>query len=157
VTAEALRWLARAHGVAAWLAVAGLIVAAALSLRRRGAGGRADLVANADATALVTASFAAGLALDLPYRALLRQRVFIESPALGWLFERKAHLAFGALALAWSALALRAAAAARALSRPPAPWARDLERGARSALFGSAVLALIAAACSTIVARRYPF
>jgi hypothetical protein len=110
----------------------------------------------------VSAAFAAGIPLDLPYRGRLRQKVFIDSAALGWLFERKLHLSFGAVALAWCALALLTAGAlarrAHAGAHPPAAppaWAADLERGGRAALIASAALTLLAAVFSAIVARRH--
>jgi ABC-type phosphate transport system substrate-binding protein len=93
--------------------------------------------------------------------------VFVDSPALGWLFERKLHFAFGAMALAWCALALLTAAALAA--RPaPAPsaaapprripaWTRDLERAGQAALAGSTALAALAAILAAVVAGRYPF
>lgn len=163
-TSEALRSLARVHGVIAWAAAAALVVALALAFARRAAG-RGVVAATAAAAALLTGAGAAGLGLDLPYRGRLRQRIFLEAPALGWMFERKLHLAFGAAALAWCALALLAAAALERRraggpggpSRAMAPWVRDLERGGRAALAASAVFALAAALLSAVVARRYAF
>lgn len=173
-----LRWLARVHGVIAWGATAAVLLAAVLALASaRRAAGRGVVAASAGAVALLSAAAAAGLALDLPYRGRLRQRVFLDdayahAPSLGWLFERKLHLAFGATALAWCALALLGAAALarrRALevghiadvrdgaAGQALPWVADLERGGRMALAASAALALGAAIISAVVARRYSF
>jgi hypothetical protein len=174
VTTAALRWLARAHGILAWAAAAALVGAFAAALVGRGLGRRAPsgdpephrsnwarrarVAAAGVAATLLSGAFAAGLALDLPYRGRLRQRVFLDAPALGWLFERKLHFAFGAAALAWCALGLLTAAVLRHGDGTAAPpWARDLERAGRAALAGSAALATIAAILSAMVARRHSF
>ena len=36
------------------------------------------------------------------YRQRVKRPIFETAPAVGWLFERKEHLAFGALLLAWA-------------------------------------------------------
>jgi hypothetical protein len=35
----------------------------------------------------------------------LRQKIFLHAPTIGWLFERKEHLAFGVALLAWAGAA----------------------------------------------------
>jgi hypothetical protein len=164
MTHETLRWLARAHGALAWVAAAGIATTLAVILMGRIRRGRAVAVA---AAALLSATFASGLPLDLPYRGRLRQQVFIDSAVLGWLFERKLHFAFGAVALAWCGLALLTASALAA-PRTDEPHgalpasilpgrAADLARGGRATLAASAALALLAAIFSAIVAHRHPF
>lgn len=149
---EALRSLARVHGIASWAATAALLAAAwvfssgrAPQLRR---------VVSGVAVVLVLAAAGLGVALHDPYRARLRQRLFLSSPALGWLFERKQHFAFAAVLLALGALAVVVR-----LDRGPAgvPGARDLRRAALLAWAASAALALAASIASVIVAGRARF
>jgi hypothetical protein len=92
-----VRAVERVHGHLGWLAVAAL-VHPVLLLRhsRRSAHWSVGL-----STGLVTVAGALGLGLYEPYREELRQRIFIEAPRIGFLFERKEHLAFGALVAAW--------------------------------------------------------
>jgi hypothetical protein len=52
-------------------------------------------------TGLVTLVAALGMWLYVPYRELLKQRIFQTAPSIGLLFERKEHLAFGAFCFAW--------------------------------------------------------
>jgi hypothetical protein len=154
MTTDTLRWLAGVHGVLAWAATLGL-TAAAIAQRQWGQGtakGRA--IVAAAAAVLVSGAFGVGLRLDLPYRGRLRQQVFIDAPALGWLFERKLHLSFGAVALAWCAVALLAASAAAAQHRGRSA---ALGRGGRATLAASAGLAILAAIASAIVGRRHSF
>lgn len=79
------------------------------------------------ATALVSSVFAGGIALYPAYRAQLKRSIFVDAPTLGWMFERKEHLAFAAMAFAWPA--------ARRTWRPGAPRARHGSdwRGSRTA------------------------
>ncbi|EYF05623.1 hypothetical protein [Chondromyces apiculatus] len=173
MTASELRWLTGLHGVLGWLAVAGLsgaLVKTALEVARargpgegpeRGRGGALRSVKGwipaliALATVLMGAAVGSGVALDLPYRGLVRQRLFLASPHLGWMFERKLHLSFGALMLAGCAGALAGAAAlARRRKVGDAGWVVALERGARVALIVSALWALAAATIAVVVARQ---
>ena len=91
-----LRVVERIHGHLGWLAVAALLHPAIL-LRdpRRRARLSAVLAA---ATVVLTAALGAWLYPH--YRLLLRQRIFIDSARHGWLFERKEHLAVGAVVFA---------------------------------------------------------
>ena len=59
-------------------------------------------MAVAFAAGLVTLTGAMGVSLYGPYRDRLKQGLFIASPGVGYLFERKEHLAFGAILLAWA-------------------------------------------------------
>jgi hypothetical protein len=145
-----LHALARLHALAAWAATAGLVAAAWLFAR----GARTRRLAGGIAAALVLAAAGLGVALHDPYRAHLRQRLFVEAPGLGWLFERKLHLAFAAVLLAVSALAT----ALHLDRRPPgAAGARDLQRAAALGWTASAALALAASIASAIVAGRAHF
>lgn len=80
-----------------WLAVLALVHPAVLLARPR----RRAVLAVVLATGLVTFVGALGTVLYPPYRNTLKQRLFVQSPSIGWLFERKEHLAVGAIALAW--------------------------------------------------------
>jgi hypothetical protein len=152
VSVDALRALERAHAWTAWAATAALIAAAwifatsAPPRRTRGVG--------AVATALVVATAALGWALHDPYRARLRQKLFLTVPSLGWLFERKLHAAFAAVLLAVGALAMQRLLEPR---NDGGSLSRDLTRGAVLAWTASAVLALAASVASAIVARTAHF
>jgi hypothetical protein len=149
---EAPARLAAVHGVLGWIAAVLLAGAAMLlALRRDAALGRLRALAGL-AFALLAAAFASGVLLDQPYRTRLRQRLFLASRALGWAFERKQHLAYGALLLASAALAAL-------LARRPAsdPDDRALVRASRTGLLAAALFALAAAAISTVVASRVRF
>jgi hypothetical protein len=93
---QTLRILEHIHGHAGWLTAASL-VHPAIVLRRKG-GGRWAVGLS---TAFVTVVGALGAYLYGPYRELVKQRLFQTAPAIGLLFERKEHLAFGAFCLAW--------------------------------------------------------
>jgi hypothetical protein len=98
-----------------------------------------------------------GAALDEGYRAHLRQRLFLAAPALGWLFERKVHVAFGAVLLGVAAAALTAVRHRTEVRPGDAPVARELGRGAAIAWTAAAVLAVAASVASAVVARRAGF
>ncbi len=168
MTVEALRRIASVHGLLAWISAALLGLAAGL-LARRGPTPQKQpqkpaLAVSALATAFAALVSGSGMLLHEPYLNRLRQRIFVKDPALGWLFERKEHFAFGSLALALSALASLAALALleRRLARPGAPapksiLAPSLRRAALTAYAASAGLALAACILSTLVARRFRF
>lgn len=163
MTVEALRRIASVHGLLAWLSAALLGLAAGLLARRSPAPYKKPALAvSALATALAALVNGLGMLLHEPYLNRLRQRIFVKDPALGWLFERKEHFAFGSLGLALSALASLAALALleRRLARPGAPasiLAPSLRRAALTAYAASAGLALAACILSTLVARRFRF
>jgi len=148
---EALRTVERLHAVAAWAATAALVGAVWMSARAQR---RAAQVAGAVAVGLVVVAGGLGLALHDPYRARLRQRLFVEAPSLGWLFERKQSLAFAAVLLAVCALA---ATVRRARGSGDPVEERDLARSAALAWSAAAVLALAASVASAVVARRAHF
>lgn len=143
MTLDALRLLEHVHGHLGWLAAA-LLAHPAIVLRRPSR--RAHLAVGLS-TALVTIASGLGAYLYVSYRERLKQGIFQTAPAVGLLFERKEHLAFGALVLAWAGCAgyfasWRAAAETRA----------RLRTLASRAFVASAALAIVVAALGTIVA-----
>lgn len=92
----ALRVLEHVHGHVGWLAVVALLHPVVLLRRHQ----RRAPLATALATALVVVTGVLGAAIYPDYRLRLKQSIFIHTPALGWCFERKEHLAVGALAFA---------------------------------------------------------
>jgi hypothetical protein len=144
---DAARIVEHVHGHLGWLAAAAL-VHPAIVLRRPQ---RRAHAAVCIAVALPTLAAALGAWLYVSYRERLRQGIFVEAPSIGLLFERKEHLAFGALALAWSA-----ALAYVASRRAPAHEAL-LRRFAHRAFVASALLAVTVAILGTIVATCRTF
>jgi hypothetical protein len=153
VTADLLRALERAHGALAWVGTAGLVVAGALPRFTNTMSRRARVTWLAIATGLLVAATALGFVLHDPFRFRLRQRLFIASPALGWLFERKQHAAFASVLLSVCALA----ALARRERIGPGSEADALRGAASAAWVASVVLALAASIASVVVARRAHF
>lgn len=156
---DAIRALERAHGILAWLATAAIVLAFLALLRAR-AHLRLALLLGLLATALATITGALGLQLDDPYRSRLRQKLFVKSASLGWLFERKEHFAFGAILLAFAGIASLGAAWAIGARRSAAsaePLTRELRRGATAAWAASALLAIAASVASAVVARHARF
>jgi hypothetical protein len=136
------------HGHIAWLAVAALVHPAILLRHTR----RRAHMAVGFAVALVTCASALGIALYPAYRAALRQPIFARSATVGYLFERKEHLAFGVLILSWTgAVTYAAAAFAEVAVREP------LRRAAHWAFTAAAVLAAVTAALGTAVAAFQSF
>jgi hypothetical protein len=91
-----LRLLERIHGHIGWLSVAALLHPAIIL---RNSKRRARLAVSL-ATLFVAATALLGGYIYPSYRERLKQHLFIETPKVGWLFERKEHLAVGAVALA---------------------------------------------------------
>lgn len=145
---HSLRLFEHVHGHLGWL-VAALLVHPAIVLRDRK---RRAHLAVILATAAATLCGAGGAWLYGPYRQYLRQPIFADAPSIGLLFERKEHLAFGAIVLAWAgALAYWAARRAGPDVREP------LATIAFRSFVGSAVLALAVAVLGTIVAAYRSF
>jgi hypothetical protein len=140
---DTLRLLEHVHGHLGWLAVA-LLVHPAILLRSRSR--RAHLAVGV-ATALVTAGSALGAWLYVAYRDQLKQSIFLHARSYGLLFERKEHLAFGALMLAWAGCAAYFAA-----QRASGTLRETLRTIAFRAYVGAAALALLVAVLGTIVA-----
>lgn len=91
-----LRLLEHVHGHLGWLAVAALLHPAILL---RDPTRRARL-STLFATLFLLLAGGLGVSLYPEYRSRLKQQLFVHAPALGWCFERKEHLAVGALAFA---------------------------------------------------------
>ncbi|MGH7294493.1 MAG: hypothetical protein ACRELB_06160 [Polyangiaceae bacterium] len=91
-----LRVVERIHGHLGWLTVVALLHPAIL-LRNPRRRARLSVVL---ATSLAVATALLGATVYPEYRARLKQHIFIEAPRIGWLFERKEHLAVGAVSLA---------------------------------------------------------
>jgi hypothetical protein len=92
-----LRVAEHIHGHMGWLSAAALLHPAILlrNPRRRAA------LSVFLATAFVTATGLLGVWIYPEYRVRLKQALFIHTPKIGWLFERKEHLAVGAIGFAW--------------------------------------------------------
>ena len=140
---DPLRLFEHVHGHLGWLAAA-LLVHPAIVLRDRT---RRAHLAVALSTVVVTLGGAGGAWLYVAYRQLLKREIFIGSPVIGLVFERKEHLAFGAIVLAWAGCA--AYFAAPRATRELRPVLRTI---AFRSFVGSATLALIVAVMGTIVA-----
>jgi hypothetical protein len=145
---DPLRIREHLHGHIGWLAVASLAHPAfLLRAPRRRAHGSVVL-----AVGFSTLAAALGVSLYGPYREQLRQPIFASSPSVGYLFERKEHVAFAALLLGWAgAVAYFGAASLDTEAGAP------LRRAAHWAFVASATFALVAAALGTLVASYRTF
>ena len=140
---DPVRLLEHLHGHLGWLAAAALAHPAIL-LRNRT---RRAHLSVALAVGFVSTVGAMGVAIYGPYRDQLKQSIFVHAPTVGWLFERKEHLAFGSIALAWAgALAYFAARGTDIDTRAP------LRTFAFRAFAIACVLAIATAALGTYVA-----
>jgi hypothetical protein len=165
---DLLRMAEHVHGHLGWLAAAALVhPAIVLRPRRRGAlaidsfddsveaGGRLRRsgLSVVLATSFVTCVSALGGWLYVAYRQQLKRDIFASAPAVGLLFERKEHLAFVALVLAWAGTAAFFTA-----SRTRGRWQTRFSTIAFRAFAGSAALAIIVASLGTLVAvhRSFP-
>lgn len=89
-----------AHGIVAWLDALLLLVVASQFLRQPWPDKPWLRVVSSLASLGAWIAFASGMAREEHYRVHLRQHLFIASKSLGWLYERKMHLSFGALLFA---------------------------------------------------------
>lgn len=140
---DPLRLSEHVHGHLGWLAAA-LLVHPAIVLRDRR---RRAHLAVALSTGMVTLGAGGGAWLYVAYREQLKQHIFQTAPAIGLLFERKEHLAFGAVALAWAGCAAYFAA-----SRATPDARATLRTIAFRSYVASAFLAIVVAVLGTIVA-----
>ncbi len=145
---DPLRLAEHIHGHLGWLAAVALAHPAVL-LRRTNR--RAHLSVSL-AVGLATAAGAIGVALYGAYRETLRQSIFVDAPRIGYLFERKEHLAFGAVVLAWAGGILYVGAA-----RADPGLREALRKAAHLAFVASALLAAVAAVLGTVVAAYRTF
>jgi len=141
MSAALLRALEHVHGHVAWLSTLALYHPAILLRRPR----RRAVGAALSATALVTATVTLGAMIYPAYREHVKPALFVSSPLIGSLFERKEHLGVGAVILAWAGLSLHLGA------RGEDPEARA-SRAAFVAYVGAAVFATLAATMGIVVA-----
>lgn len=145
---DPIRLTEHVHGHIGWLAAA-ILLHPAIVLRNRTR--RAHLAVGL-AAAFVTVAGGLGCWLYVAYRDKLKQALFQTSPFVGLLMERKEHLAFGAVLLAW-------AGATAYFAAPRAePETRALLRTiAYRAFAASAALAIVVAALGTFIAVTKTF
>lgn len=141
--ADPLRIVEHVHGHLGWLATALLFHPAVVLRDRR----RRAHLAVALATGLVTVGAGVGAWLYVGYRAALKRDIFVASPAIGLAFERKEHLAFGAVVLAWAGCSAYFGAA-----NASAPLRDTLRTTAFYAFSASAALSVVVAVLGTAVA-----
>jgi hypothetical protein len=147
-TLDAARIFEHVHGHIGWLAAASL-VHPAIVLRNRSR--RAHLAVTLS-TAFVTTGAAIGEYIYVAYRERLKQQIFIDAPSIGLLFERKEHLAFGAVLLAWIGCAAYFAALRAAAATKQESLRLTLRTLAFRAFLGSAALTILVACLGTYVA-----
>jgi hypothetical protein len=135
---DATRLFEHVHGHLGWLSAAALVHPAIVL---RAPNRRAPLAVGLS-TAFVTAASAIGAWLYVGYRTTLRQRIFIDAPAYGLLFERKEHLAFAAVLFAWAGAA---------------GYAGGHRQIAFRSFVAAAALAIVVATMGTIVASYRTF
>ncbi len=145
---DPLRFAEHVHGHLGWLAAIALVHPAILLRRTK----RRAHLAVALAVVAVTAVGVLGVAMYGDYRDKLRQAIFAHAPAMGYLFERKEHLAFGAIALAWAG-----ALAYFGSTRAGASVYEPLRRAAHWSFVLAAVLAVATATLGTVVASYRSF
>jgi hypothetical protein len=149
MTTLVLRLLEHVHGHLGWLSVAALLHPA-IVLRNPNRRARLSV---ALATGFLVATALLGVCIYPQYRDRIKQHIFIELPKLGWMFERKEHLAVGALAFAIvgcvSHLALRLALGDEIK--------RTMARLAHRAFIVAFALSLIAASLGVAVATYKSF
>jgi len=131
-----------------WLAAIALVHPAILLRRTKR---RAHLSVGL-AVGAVTAAFFLGVSFYPDYRDRLRQAIFQQGPGIGYLFERKEHLAFGALMLAWAGAAAYVGGHwAEGEAREP------LRKAAHWAFVAAAALAVTTATMGIVVAAYKSF
>jgi hypothetical protein len=148
VPIDPLRLAERIHGHLGWLAAIALVHPAILLRHTRR---RAHLSVGL-AVGGITTVFAIGCLIYGSYRDRLRQHIFQEGRAIGYLFERKEHLAFGALMLAWAGGLAYVAAI-----RLEGPARESLRRASHLAFVFACVLALVTASLGIVVSAFKTF
>jgi hypothetical protein len=154
MTYDVVRIAEHIHGHLGWLAAAALIhPAIVLRIRRR----RAHL-AVAFAVLFPTVVGAVGMWVYGPYRDRIKQSIFMDSPWIGLLFERKEHLAFAAILLSWAGGVAYVMASRGRGERGAVPAAEETLRTLASRAFlAASVLAVIVAVLGTVVASFRTF
>ncbi|HEY3817607.1 MAG TPA: hypothetical protein VGL81_10570 [Polyangiaceae bacterium] len=136
------------HGHIGWLAAIALVHPAILLRRTK----RKAHLSVAFAVGIATLAGGLGAAMYGEYRDRLRQPIFQHAPAIGYLFERKEHLAFGAILLAWAGgLAYVGAAKLEGDTR------ERLRKAAHWAFVAAAAMAVATAALGTVIAAYKTF
>lgn len=142
MTSQGLHALAMVHGALAWCGIVALIASISLfGVERRGGGAISGSRRRAASWLLFVGiastafAFATGAMLHAPFQSRLRQRLFLASSTLGWLFERKEHVAFGALAL--MGIATCAAIGEKVARGVEDGVAREMRRVMRIAIVGA--------------------
>jgi hypothetical protein len=141
------------HGHLGWLAAIALVHPAIVL---RNPKRRAHLAVGL-AAGVVTLVGALGVVLYEPYRDRVKQGLFQHAPQVGLLFERKEHLAFAAIALAWAGAAAYGGARLAAVKGGGDGAAAALRRFAHWAFVAAAALAVGTAVLGTIVATYRTF
>ena len=147
MTPVLLRALEHVHGHLGWMSVAALAHPAVFLRRPR----RAPLSVVL-ATSLVIGAAVIGALIYPRYRDRLKQHIFLDAPRIGWLFERKEHLAVGAVAFA-----LAGCVAHLALPLVPDSARRAIDRLAHRAFVAALALSLVVAALGIVVAAFRSF
>ena len=142
-----LRLLERVHGHLGWLTAAALIHPA-IVLRNPRRRARLSVVLS---TLFATVTGALGAYIYADYSRVLRRAIYVASTHYGLLFERKEHLAFAAIGLAWAGCLLHLTA------RDDDPGAPHRARAAHLAFVAAAVLTTVVAALGTAVASFRSF
>ena len=145
---DPLRVQEHVHGHVGWLAALALVHPAIL-LRRTKRKAHLSVVL---ATSVATLAGVMGVLMYGDYRDRLRQHLFQQAPTIGFLFERKEHLAFGAIFLAWAG-ALAYFSATRLEGQPR----EHLRRAAHWSFVAAAALCVVTAVLGTMVAAFKTF
>jgi F0F1-type ATP synthase membrane subunit c/vacuolar-type H+-ATPase subunit K len=136
------------HGHIGWLAAIALIHPAVVLRRPK----RKAHLAVGLSVAIVTLAAGLGVSIYGDYRDRLRQSIFQHAKVVGYLFERKEHLAFGAVLLAY------AGAVAYAVATRVEGDARDrLRKAAHWSFVAAAAMAVVTAALGTVIAAYKTF
>ncbi len=145
---DPIRLAERIHGHLGWLAAIALVHPAILLRNPR----RKAHLSVGFAVGTITAVFTVGCLIYGAYRDRLRQHIFQEGPSIGFLFERKEHLAFGALLLAWAGGLAYVAA-----TRADGPLRDSLRRASHWAFVIACLLALVTASLGIVIAAFKTF
>jgi hypothetical protein len=144
-----LRLLEHVHGHLGWLSVAALLHPVIVLRNPR----RVARWTVALAAGFTAATAMLGATIYPAYRERVRPVIFAEAPRIGWMFERKEHLAVGAVGLALAGCVAHLAALNVTDGRAKATAARLAHR----AFVGAFVLALAAATLGVVVAATRSF
>jgi MFS family permease len=145
---DPLRIQEHVHGHIGWLAAIALIHPAIVLRRTKR---RAHLAVGL-AVSLVTLAACLGAAIYGDYRDKLRQSIFQQARVIGYLFERKEHLAFGAVVLAYAG-AVAYVVATRLEGEPR----ERLRKAAHWSFVAAAAMAVVTAVLGTVIAAYKTF